>query len=45
MPISLPLVQTGFEAEGERPLGSLDGEVRDIHVVKLRAGGNHPTKW
>lgn len=33
----MPLVQTDFEAEGERTLGFLDGEVRDAHVVKLRA--------
>lgn len=39
MPASLPLVQTGFEAEGERTLGFLDGEVKDMHVVKLRTGG------
>lgn len=39
VPVSMPLVQTGFDAEGERTLGFLDGEVRDVHVVKLRAWG------
>lgn len=39
MPVSMLLVQTGFEAEGESPLGFLDGEARDMNAVKLRAGG------
>lgn len=44
MPVSLPLVQSGFEAEGERNLGFLDGEVKDIHC-QAESRGSPPASW